>query len=226
MFADRNPFIEIPEKKIADFLGRGFSGDIHGYKARIDYLKIGKYEFEKIITSFPDSASTRNLNSNNERLGSLGAEVLRRFDQIFDYKNKTLYLKPNKNFKEDFNYDKSGIQLQHDGLEWVRERIELNAKYKGEVFDGTGEKISNSFAYKFELKPIIKIFSIRSFSVAAEAGLKENDQLISINGKIVYKMTLDQINKLLRGEDNKVINIEVNRNGVLFKTSFRLQTVL
>lgn len=226
LFSDRNNSINIPEVKIADFLGRGFSGDIYGFKARIESMTIGDFEFKNIITSFPNAISTRNISSNTERLGSVGAEVLRRFDQIYDYRNNMLYLKPNKDFQQDFVYDKSGLQLQHDGLEWVKERIELNTKYVGEVFDGSGEKINNSFAYKFALKPIYKIFSVRSLSAAAEAGFQENDQVLSINGKVAYKLTLDQINKLLRGEENKLIRVEIKRGSQILQLSFLLKTVL
>ena len=226
LFANRTSTVQIPDKNIPDFLGRGFSGDIYGEKARIDYLKIGRYEFKDIITSFPDSISTQNINTTIDRLGSIGGEVLRRFDQIFDYKNNFLYLKPNKNFEQDFLYDKSGIELQHDGMEWVKERVDVQGHYKGEVFDGTGEKITNSFAYKFDLKPIYKIFNVRTSSAAEAAGIKVNDQLISVNGKIAYKLTLDQITKLLRGPDDKIIKLEILREGKVIPILFRLRTML
>jgi hypothetical protein len=226
LFANRTNIIEIPSKNIPDFLGRGFSGNIYGKKGRIEYMKLGKYEFKNIITSFPDSVSTQNINNTIDRLGSIGGEVLRRFYQIFDYKNNALYLKPNKNFEQEFLYDKSGLELQHEGMEWVEERIEVRGHYKGEVFDGTGEKITNSFAYKFDLKPIYKIFNVRTSSSAEAAGLKVNDQLISINGKIAYKMSLDQITKLLRGPEDKIIKLEVLRDGKAIPIRFRLRTML
>ncbi len=226
LFANRTEAIKIPEKSIADFLGRGFSGDIYGEKARIESMKIGKFELSNIITSFPDSISTQNINTTIDRLGSIGGEVLRRFDQIFDYKNKLLYLKPNKNFDQEFLYDKSGIELQHDAMEWVEERIQVNTQYKGEVFDGAGEKITNSFAYKFGLKPVYIVFNVRAASAAAEAGLKENDKIISVNGKTAHKLSLDQITKLLRGPDDKLIKMEVLRNDRIILISFRLRTVL
>lgn len=226
LFANRSNSIELPQKSIPDFLGRGFSGDIFGTKARIEFLKMGKFEFENIITSFPDSISTQNISSTIDRLGSIGAEVMRRFDHVFDYKNKTLYLKPNKNFEQEFLYDKSGIELQHDGMEWVKERVEISGNYKGETFDGTGTKINNGFVYKFDLKPIFKIFNVRTGSSAAKAGIKVNDQLISLNGKVAHKMSLDQITKLLRGAEDKLIKLEILRDGKVIPISFRLRAML
>ncbi len=226
LFADRSNTIQIPEKSIPDFLGRGFSGDIFGQKARIDWMKMGEFEFENIITSFPDSVSTQNINNRIERLGSIGGEVLRRFDQIFDYKNKMLYLRTNKNFDQEFLYDKSGIELHHSGMEWVQEKIEVRSHYKGEVYDGSGTKITNSFAYKFNLKPVYKIFNVRASSSAEEAGIKVDDQLISINNKSTYKMSLEQITKLLRGQEGKLVKIKVIRDGKTLSISFRLKTML
>lgn len=226
LFANRSKTIQIPEKSVSDFLGRGFSGNIYGEKARIESAKIGEFEFKNIITSFPDSISTQNINTTIDRLGSIGGEVLRRFDQIFDYENKLLYLRPNKNFEQEFLYDKSGIELQHDGMEWVHERIEVQSHHKGEVFDGTGNKITNSFVYKFGLKPIYKIFNVRSASSAQLAGIKVNDRLLKINGKNCYKMSLDEITKLLRGPEDKLIKVEVLRDGKTIAVSFRLKTML
>lgn len=226
LFKNRSSTIQVPDKSIPDFLGRGFSGDIYGEKARIEWMKLGKFEFKYIITSFPDSSSTQNINTTIDRLGSIGGEVLKRFDQIFDYKNSMLYLKSNKNFEQEFLYDKSGIELQHDGMEWVKERIEVRSQYKGEVFDGTGTKITNSFAYKFDLKPIYKIFNVRASSSAELAGIKVGDQLISIDGKVAFRMNLDQITKLLRGPEGKLVKIEVMRDGKIIPVSFRLKTML
>lgn len=226
LFANRSSTIEIPKITIADFLGRGFSGNIYGEKGRVESAMIGKYEFKNIITSFPDSISTHNISSTTDRLGSIGGEVLRRFDQIFDYKNSTLYLKPNKNYNQEFIYDKSGLEIQHDGVEWVEERIEVRNQYKGEVYDGSGERMTNSFAYKFELKPVYKVFNVRSGSTADVAGIKIDDQVISINGKNSSRLKLDQLNKLLRGDDDRLITIEVMRGGKVVPISFRLKTML
>ena len=226
LFANRTKNISIPARSVPDFLGKGFSGEIYGDKARIEYMKIGNFELNNIITSFPDSISTQNINTTIDRLGSIGGEVLRRFDQIFDYKNRMLYLKPNKNYGQDFIYDKSGIELQHDGMEWVKEQVEVRSHHKGEMYDSAGKNITNNFTYKFDLKPIYKIFNVRKSSSAEEAGIKVNDQIISINNKNVHKMTLDQITKLLGGPDGKIIKLELLRQDKTVIISFRLRTTL
>lgn len=226
LFAERNDAINIPENSIVDFLGRGLSGDIFGRKGRIAVAAIGTFTLPNIITSFPDSISSKNVTSDIERLGSIGGEVLRRFKQIFDYQQGVIYLKPNKYFEEEFLYDKSGIEVQHDGLEWIREQVAASGYFKGDVFDRSGEKISNNFVYKFGLKPIYKVFNVRISSSAEEAGIKINDQLLKINGRSTYRMSLDQINNLLRGTENKMIKVELMRGGKILTLSFPLRKIL
>ena len=75
------------------YLGRGFSGDINK-------LIIGPYVLENVKASFAD-AKIRSKQNNAD--GVLGIGSLRRFNLIFDYKNRKLYLKPNSHFNESFN---------------------------------------------------------------------------------------------------------------------------
>lgn len=100
-----------PEKKLEAFLGRGLNGDINGFIGRISAIKIGQYILKSPVTSFPDSASVNSVIISDNRNGSLGAEALRRFRVIIDYPNSRITLKPNKNLKEKFTYNMSGIEL-------------------------------------------------------------------------------------------------------------------
>ena len=45
-----------------------------------------------------------------DRNGSVGGEVLKRFNMVFDYPNNKLHLK-NANFKNPFQYNLAGIEL-------------------------------------------------------------------------------------------------------------------
>ena len=60
-----------------------------------------------------------------DRIGSVGGEILKRFTVVFDYQNEQMYLKKNKDFNAPFNYNKSGIKIQHNGLQWVQETVHL-----------------------------------------------------------------------------------------------------
>lgn len=226
LFADKASKIRVPEKNIPDFLGRGLSGEIYGYKARIKSVKIDDFFFSNPIISFPDSLFTQNISIEIDRSGSLGGEVLRRFYQVFDYQNEILYLKPNKFYDEPFFFDKSGIDIQHDGMQWVREKVEFPTQQWKLLLNDNNKDDLLSFTYKFELKPIFRIFNVRKGSPADIAGARQGDKIVSINKKHTHKLTLDQIVRLLTSEENKTIKMELMRNGEIILIDFQLKTIL
>jgi hypothetical protein len=89
----------LPEETEDAYLGRGLSGDIYGKKGRISKLIIGPYELNDVNAVFA-SEETRSKMENAD--GILGNNSLRRFNLIFDYANKKLYIKPNSHFNEPF----------------------------------------------------------------------------------------------------------------------------
>ena len=103
--------LQIPEKKKQAYLGKGMRGDITGYLGRSSKLILKDIELEKVTTAFPDSTSIATVRGQGERNGSLGSEVLRRFHVTMNYSNNTMILRPNRNFKAEFNYNMAGIEL-------------------------------------------------------------------------------------------------------------------
>lgn len=90
----------LPEKLTEEHLGTGLSGEIYGRTGEISKLIIGPYELMNVKSSFAD-AEVRSKQDNAD--GILGIGLLRRFNTIFDYANKKLYLKPNSHFNKPFN---------------------------------------------------------------------------------------------------------------------------
>ncbi len=104
--------ITLPDKTLAGYLGRGLSGEIYGHMGRIEALEIDKYELEGIITSFPeDSSMILPAQSRTMHNGNIGGSVLKRFSIVFDYANEKMYLKKNRLFRNDFEYNMSGMEL-------------------------------------------------------------------------------------------------------------------
>jgi hypothetical protein len=99
-----------PEAK-KTFLGSGLSGDVNGYLTRFDKVSIDRFNLENILVSFPDSVSIELATGPERRNGSLGAEILRRFNIIIDYPNELITLCKNDNFNEPFSYNRCGIEL-------------------------------------------------------------------------------------------------------------------
>jgi len=183
--------IRLPENNIETFLGRGLSGDLYGIKGRIDGIWVGPLVLPKPIVAFPNSEVIDQLISSNDRNGTIGAEILRRFFVTIDYRNSRLTLRPTNRVKEEFNYNMSGMEVTNPmpGL------------------------------------PIFTITDIRENSPAYYAGLKENDQILSLNSSNHRSLELNDINLMLQSKENKKIRVKVLRNGEEIKTSFELKKV-
>lgn len=181
--------ISVPRNNISAFLGRGLSGDLFGTKGRIDAVWVGPLVLPRPIVSFPEDSLVSELISANDRNGTLGAEILRRFVVTIDYRNARMTLSPTPLVKEPFNYNMSGMEVVNPmpGL------------------------------------PIFTIANIRENSPAFLAGLKENDQIISVNNNSHNNMSLNDINLILQSKENRKIKVRVLRDGEEIKTSFELK---
>ena len=174
---------EYNRPNIEDYLGRGFNGDIFGKRSRIHSLSLGKYEFEQPLSAMPDEFSIQNLKIVPNRKGSIGSEILRRFTAIFDYTGKKLYLKRNKNYLDPFQFNSSGLDILQDGMTWEKDLVTFETKKtvfsEGNLQNESPEK----FLYNFVLKPKFTVAGCRKDSPCFKAGIRKNDQLISIDKK-------------------------------------------
>lgn len=107
----------LPDKVIRAQLGRGLNGVINGSLGRIRGLRLGRFELDNVLTSFPDSAAFgMKLAKGPERQGNIGCELLRRFRVTFNYPEKYIVLKPVRRLlRESFEHDMSGLELRARG---------------------------------------------------------------------------------------------------------------
>jgi hypothetical protein len=107
-FADRDPMVllerqtmkfSLPKTTENKIIGTGLSGDIYGSKGKISKLIIGDYHLNNVLVSIA-SAEVRSKQKNADAV--IGCGALNRFNLVFDFKNKYLYLKPNKSFSNNF----------------------------------------------------------------------------------------------------------------------------
>lgn len=187
-----NDDIRIPEKNVSTLLGTGLNGPIFGKLGRINKLKIGNFQMENVIASYPDSVSISYALGIDDRQGSMGAEILRRFNIIFDYRAGKITMQPNSNFKHAFYYNPSGIEISNPlpGL------------------------------------PHFVITDVRAGSNAQKAGIKLDDELVSIQGTAVSKLTLNDIALILQGKPNRKIKLVINRQGQKIPIEFRLEEII
>ena len=221
--------IQSPDDFFIDYLGKGFSGDIHGKRSRIQEIKIGNNNIVSPTISFPDKESLQNVSLVVGRNGSVGSEILRRFIILFDYKNGNMFLKKNSYFDDPFNYNMSGMEIEHGGLQWIKEEIQLKASFvsneKNEISVYESDPKSN-LKYQFSLKPRYEITNVRELSPADLAGIKKGDVIQKLNGSHAFKYKLQDIISLMQSDEGKWIKLEVERNGVIFKTKFQLKKIL
>lgn len=217
-----------PDPFVDDYLGRGLSGDIYGQRGRIDSIALGPFSVKRPLVAFPKGDFIQHLLQINGRNGSLGNELLKRFHLVWDYPNQKIYVYPNALIKDPFVYNMSGIEIVHDGLEWVTETKDLTTQpqYAKKVFSNSGQRISDQVKVLFVLRPTYVVELVRANSPGEKAGLRKGDQLYKVNGYLCTSLTLDEINGFLKKRDGKTIEIEYIRNGKMVTTSLILKDLL
>jgi hypothetical protein len=107
-----NDSIKLPEITYPAMLGQGLSGNIDGLNGRVKRVDIGKYQIKNPVVAFPDSAGISGMFREEGRNGTLGNEILKRFHVVFDYAGNRCFLKSNNLFRDPFNYNGSGLEIE------------------------------------------------------------------------------------------------------------------
>lgn len=208
---------------IREYLGFGFNGAVYGLKNRIKQLQLGEFNIKLPIVSYPDTSSYDPKKLVKGRKGSIGNQILSRFHLIFDYANNQVYMRPNKYYDKPYTLDMSGIEVVHEGFEFVKHRITNFTENKdGQITINFSTEVN----YQIELHATYIIDQVRPNSPAERAGVRIGDRLLKINGRGVGKMKLQDIkNKLQAGED-KLVKLKVERGNNELSLEFRLEDPL
>lgn len=110
--------VDIPEKSINSFLGKGLSGEVHGYLGRNPAFTIGRFTLDDIITGYPDEESLAMFPESMDWYGNIGSDVLSRFKIIFDYLHEKVYLRKNGTFNNAFDYNNAGLEFISLGADY------------------------------------------------------------------------------------------------------------
>lgn len=225
LFENTEGEISGPVKFFDDLLGFGLSGKIHGKRARLQRFRLGDFEIEQTKVSYPDSISLRYLNEMSDRNGTLGAEILRRFNVVFDYPNQKLTLKKNSDFNDPFLYNMSGIELQHNGMRMVKALSQDIDHGNTMVNKQNSNYIALEKNFKFELHPAIQIAEVRLDSPADKVGLRKGDVILRVNRKDIQSYSLQEVTQMMNVRPGKTILLEVDRLGSNLKFAFELKKV-
>lgn len=226
LFQDLEKGLDVPENHYDDFLGKGLSGDIFGKRTKLKGIRIGRYNLNEAKTAFPFRASFEALGNLGGRNGSLGGEVLKRFNIIFDYQGNKISLTKNSNFGKPFQYNLAGIQLQHNGLRYIAKRLaDVNGIVRGDEKSFGNVQLLLENRTRLALVPEIIVSGIRADSPAAQAGLKEGDVILAVNGKQVHNFKLQEILHMLNQREGKKVRVQIQRYNRDFLFSFVLKDI-
>ncbi|RAJ14486.1 aspartyl protease [Olleya aquimaris] len=227
LFEDAEKNLTLSKNYFYDFLGSGLSGNVYGKRTKIDALKLKRFMLENPKAAFPDSVTIASVKKFKDRDGTLGGEILKRFNSIIDYTNSKLTLKPNHFFNKKFSYNKSGLQVEHDGVRLVMEIDMSNNVATINQNKATSELEVKSVianAYKYTIKPSYVIYNIIKDSPADLAGLQKGDIIYRINGNGTQDMTLKNLVGHFYQKEGTKIKLLVDRNGKTMKFEFLLQS--
>ncbi len=104
--------LSLPEKYIHGTFGQILGGDLEAYVGRITFLKFGDSNFKDVVANFQIPFWTDTITQNH---GLIGGGILSRFDVIFDFPHKKMYIKKNERFYEPFTRDRSGLHIELKG---------------------------------------------------------------------------------------------------------------
>lgn len=152
-----------PSNAIKANLGVGLSGPISGSIGRIPSVHLGSFSMKDVVTSYPvhsDVAAKTYLQGRN---GNLGADILNRFNIIFDYADEAMYIRQNQYYKRPFEHDMSGIEFFMEEIDKKRffiSRVEPNSPAEQSGLLPEDEILTINFVRtsKLSLNDITRIF--------------------------------------------------------------------
>ena len=190
LFAD--PRIKIKDSFIKTVLGRGLAGTVEGWIGRVNNVSLGNIILKNVLTFFTDTNSYNKNYVLAGRHGTVGGDLLGRFNVTIDYSRQMLYLNHNTSYKSPFEYNMSGFDII-----------------------GTGDSFEK-----------IEVVNVIEKSPADNSGLRVGDIIIQINGLSGNKLTVNDLNIILRSRPGKHIRLIILRNKEKLRLKFHLKRLI
>lgn len=229
LFDSKSRIDSIQKNYFDDFLGLGLSGNIFGKRSKLPEINIGSFSLSKVKVAYPDPEFLENIKLFEERDGSIGGDLLKRFTVWMNYPDKTMTLQKNGNFRAPFYYNMSGLTIEHDGLVLVNE-FEKSRNTSNNTLDTNDHNgmvtIRMSAFMNQLLAPRFVVAEVRKNSPADYAGIQKGDEILTVNGKQSHKYKLHELVAMFTSEEGKIINLQIERNGDKSNRKFRLKKVI
>ncbi|NNE02071.1 MAG: PDZ domain-containing protein, partial [Eudoraea sp.] len=224
LFQNLEKGINIPEENYADYLGKGLNGNIFGKRTKVHSLKIGNFVMNDAKAAFPDMFTFSSVKNLGDRNGSVGGEVLRRFNIVFNYPEKKITLRKNSFFNAPFQFNMSGLEIQHNGVRYIAERItDSRGVVRNDERTFGDVQILMENRTRLSLVPEIIVSGIRAGSPAAEAGLREGDVILAVNGKRIHRYKLQEVMHMINEKEGKRVRLLIERYNKDLVFSFTLK---
>ncbi len=160
-------------KYIEAEIGEGLSGAMYSKIGRMERLFIDTFTLSKVIAAFSETPVTSKELNKNEIDGNIGNDILTRFDTYFAYPENAIYWKPNKTYRDDFEFNISNIIL-----------LENKTRNKGFIVKSIASQSAPEIAGLQAGDEILKIDNYKS------SELKIEDALSLLNKRIGKKINL------------------------------------
>jgi len=130
-----------PSEDIRTYLGCGLAGEVYGSITRMRNIRLDQHTFNQTIVCYPDSSNLQYNKGSSGNMGSLGAEILKRFTVLIDYPDSMITFIKNSAFSEKFNMNMTGIELFTSGSDY--RSYAIHQIRQGSPADKAGLKISD-----------------------------------------------------------------------------------
>ena len=113
-FVEANKLLQPPQKTIQAVLGAGLMvRESKQPVGRLPKIQFGRFTIQSPVAIF--FQDKQGVLASPEFDGVIGAEILRRFNVIFDYSRQQMILEPNRYFSETYEHDMAGMLLVVEG---------------------------------------------------------------------------------------------------------------
>lgn len=167
----------------------GVGGESSMYSFRAASVQIGDFVFDDVNMNF--SSDKSGALASSKHFGLLGNGIYDRFHVVIDFKNNDLYLKPNSNYNEPFEFSRLGFSYvdRNQTMDaWI-----VTGLYKGCNAEKQGLKIDD------------KIISLNGTSI----------QDISYKAQKEFFKKLSRVVLTVK-RNNELINIDIDLEPVLY----------
>ena len=182
-------------------------------------LDSSEYFFSKAIKGFQETNNWRFASSSLTNLGDVLFQK-KEYERALIVLDSSQTIADNNKIKVNASKNYNLMARIHNKLgneEAYNKYLELENKSRLKNLDkvtiGENNVSARKDNYKYELKPIYRIFQVREESPAEKLGIRQGDILVKINGVYAYNYSLQELHRKFYAKEKKKVRLLINRNG-------------